>query len=102
MPKKVKKGKNKVYKKEILFKVAAKLDFIKLDFIQEGGKKVWTSDFGIPYWIINSDGEIGNGNYVFNEDTDLEELSSFIKQKRVLITKKVFDLCKSKKKKKKK
>lgn len=89
--KKQKKSKKvKLFKKEIVLRLASKKDFLEVEKIEKrNGKdvKVWKIREGIPYWCINSKGEIENKNYILDENTDLEHFNILLLREQVLVTK---------------
>ncbi len=56
-------------------------------YIKKKGKdaKSWKMKHGIPYWLINSKGDIENANYILNENTDLEDFANYLNRQQVLI-----------------
>jgi hypothetical protein len=95
--KKTKKSKKEKKDKNILFeiklKIAKKKDFLEIDrYEKRNGKqiKVYKQINGMPYWLINSKGDVENKNYILNEETDLKSFSNYLVRKQVLIPKTPF------------
>ena len=59
-------------------KIASKKDLIQIDKYLGNGKKKWKLLSGIPYWLINSKGEVENEPYILDENTDSEEFAEFL------------------------
>lgn len=76
---------NKKYKVKIKLRVATKKDLIVIDKYTQGGKKKWKLKEGIPFWLINSKGEIENKNYILSDDTDKEDLALWMLHEQLLI-----------------
>ena len=95
---KAKKSKKIKAKKEVKIldvnlklRVGKKNDFIELDKYLEGGKKKWKMREGIPYWCINSKGEVENDPYILSEDTDKKQFSELLVREQILIPVRRFD-----------
>jgi len=65
--------------------VALKSDFLELDKYLDGGKKSWKLRYGLPYWMINKDGQIENDCYILTENTDVQEFGMWLNLEQVLI-----------------
>ena len=70
---------------EIRFKIAVKKDFLEVAKRLSDGKVKWKPMEGIPYWLINSKGEVDNKNLVFDSDTDLQQFGIWLVHEQVLI-----------------
>ena len=80
-----KKAKKK-YKKELTLKIAVKKDF--LSFLGRVKKKnKYEPKYGVPYFLINSKGEVENNNYIFTEETNIEEFNNYLLHEQILIIK---------------
>lgn len=77
----------KKYKIKLELKVAQKQDLIEISGYKPNGRKKWKIRSGIPFWLINSKGEIENKNYILSEDTDTEDLGLWLLNEQVLIPK---------------
>ncbi|HET8829316.1 MAG TPA: hypothetical protein VFM79_08230 [Pelobium sp.] len=87
MSKKKKKDKRKKIKHSFDLVVAKKSDFLEFKGYKEGGGKIWQTKTGVPYWCINSKGEIENENYIFKDTTDKETFALLLANEQILITK---------------
>lgn len=94
MPKNKKKQKSKKqsstksekskYTAAIKLKVAKKIDFLEVEKVVKG-RKVWRAITGVPYWMLDSNGEIENKNYIFDDSTDFKTFSDYLNRKQILI-----------------
>jgi len=66
---------------------ATKDDILQLDFIYPSGKKKFKLRHGVPYWLLNSKGQLENKNYVISEHTDAKELGVYLSNKQIFIPK---------------
>ena len=82
--KKVKKS--KLHSKNLNLIIAKKQDFLQV-IKYKGNTKVWGIIHGVPYWMINSKGEIENRNYILDENTDLNKFAEYVLREQILITK---------------
>lgn len=85
--KKVPKVKEVVYEKNILLILAKGKDFSLLDKRVSKNKYTYAPKYGVPYWLIQSDGTVGSHNYIFNEDTDVEDFKIYLHRQQILIQK---------------
>tara|TARA_B100000953_G_scaffold300250_1_gene304414 strand:+ start:8296 stop:8481 length:186 start_codon:yes stop_codon:yes gene_type:complete len=58
---------------------------IELAGYKPDGNKKWALRNGLPYWMINSKGEIENRNYILSDQTDAEEFGDYMKRGQILI-----------------
>lgn len=94
----------RVHKAEILLRVGRKLDFLELEkhVIKNGEKsRKFKFIYGVPYWTIQSTGELSNKHSILTEDTNTDEFGILLAREQILIPSEKW-MTKSKKKKKKK
>lgn len=80
---------------EIQLKKATKKDFVKyagqVQKTDKFGKNYMTNKYlpkyGMPYWLINSKGNVEKQNYIFTENTDTSEFGKYLIGEQVLILK---------------
>ena len=82
--------KRKKYKTTITLQVASKEDLVEIDRITPSGKKIWKLREGLPFWLINSKGEIENRNYILSNNIDKEDLGLWMLHEQLLIPKKIW------------
>jgi len=89
MSKKNKDKKKTTSKLQIKLKlrVATMDDVLYLKGYKPGknGGKIKGLKLGMPYWMIKSDGEIENKNYILNETTNKVEFKDYLYRKQILI-----------------
>lgn len=81
----------KILDVNLKLRVGRKNDFIELDKYLESGKKKWKMREGIPYWCINSKGEVENDPYILSEDTDKSQFAELLVREQILIPVRRFD-----------
>lgn len=67
---------------------ANRSDFMELKSINpHNHKKIFKLRFGVPFWLKNKKGEIEHNNYITEEDTDLNDLKVYFREKRIFTLK---------------
>ncbi len=80
---------------EIELVIAQADDLKEVDYFKDLGygapkQKVMKMSLGIPYWLINSKGEIEPKPYKTSENSDAKEIAFYLKEERLLIAKNPF------------
>lgn len=67
---------------------ATKKDFVEFSHMKKDGKgKVYKMRFGVPFWLINSKGEIEKCNYRTHENMSMDDFKEYLAHEQVLIIK---------------
>jgi len=74
-----------LYKVELELEHASKKDFAN---VINSRKKEYQVRLGVPFWLINSKGEIEKRNYITNESTTFSKLNEWFNSKQILTIKK--------------
>lgn len=65
---------------------ATKKDFIEFSHLKADKKgKVYKMKYGMPYWLLNSKGEIESCPYRTHENMDMQEFQIYMVHEQVLI-----------------
>lgn len=66
-------------------RIAKKHDFLDVEDSLPNGKTKWKMRLGVPFWLINSKGNIENKNYILTENTDKFDFADWLNKEQVLI-----------------
>ncbi len=80
---------------EIELVIAKPDDLKEIDYYKDMGEglpkeKVMKRRLGVPYWLINSKGEVEAHPYIIHKETDVKQLSMYLKNEQLLIAKSRF------------
>lgn len=71
---------------ELRLRKATKKDFVEFSHLKADKKgKVYKMKYGVPFWLINSKGEIERNNYRTHENMDVEEFKLLMIHEQVLV-----------------
>lgn len=74
-------------KVELELVLANKKDFVEFKSFKKEGGKVYGMKYGVPYWMINSKGEIEQLPYRTHEEMNLVEFADYMQREQILIIK---------------
>lgn len=71
---------------ELRLRKATKKDFVEFSHLKADKKgKVYKMKYGVPFWLLNSKGEIERNNYRTHENMDVEEFKLLMVHEQVLV-----------------